>query len=301
MASMIDSFLGLFQKCSGSSSKIGPSERPNDWNSLPSLPSLPGELLENILDLVGDPARTALVNQNFDEHSQHSYKVLLGQYAGYPCLPQLLPLELQPAQKVQAIYLFILREARNGGITPQTVEPNLLPLAPERLAKIRELTLPRLRDKFYVYKAVFHQIDPQFCQTFNQMTMQSVIELSENSLETDEELYSSRPTELDLESRHLTHLPPHIGRLKALQYLNLHHNNLTVLPDEIKSLTNLATLHLNGNPLSPQNVKDICQSLPRLKTVVVDNEQPCLIEMLQTHFPQLQLRVVQILRIEEAF
>ncbi|HEY5234767.1 MAG TPA: hypothetical protein VIJ14_01205 [Rhabdochlamydiaceae bacterium] len=293
---LVNSFLGLFRKCSGETSGIELTDlsRPKDWNSLPR------EILENILDLVGDPARTALVNRNFQEQSQHSYQVLLEQSADYPCLAELIPSERQPAQKVQAIYLFIRGEARSCGIDPLVIEPNLLPLAPQRLARIRELTLPRLQDKFHVYRAVFQRINPQFGQTFDQMTLQGVIELSEKSLGSRAELYSSRPTQLDLGSRHLSYLPAHIGCLNALDDLNLHHNNLKALPSEMKFLIKLRTLALNGNPLSPENVKEVCLTLPRLKTVVVDNEQPDLLEMFQTHFPNLQLRVVNILRIEEA-
>ncbi len=292
---MINSFLGLFRTSPGSSTaiKLPDLSSHKDWNSLPK------QILEQILDLVGDLARIALVNRNFKEQSKCSYPALLGHYAGYPCLAELLPSELLPAQQVQAIYSRILREARSCGITTETVEPALLPLAPQRLAKIRELTLHRLEDKFHIYRAIFVRVDPLFGEAFDQMRIQSVIKLSEKDLESRQELYSSHPTELELGNRHLTHLPPHIGQLKALGNLNLRHNDLTVLPVAMKSLTKLATLFLNGNPLSPESVKDICQSLPRLQTVVIDNEQPELLEMFQTHFPQLELRIVEILRLEE--
>jgi hypothetical protein len=292
---LVNSFLGIFHKRSGDTSDIELTDfsRPKDWYSLPR------EIIGQILDLAGDPARTALVNRNFEEQSQHSYQVLLQQYADHPCLAELIPSELQPAQKVQQIYLLIRREARSCGINPVVIEPNLLPLAPQRLARIRELTLPRLQDKFHVYRAVFQQLNPQFGQTFDQMTLQSVIELSERSLGSRAELFSSRPTQLDLGNRHLTYLPAQVGCLNALNILNLHHNNLKALPSEMKFLIKLTTLALNGNPLSPENVKEVCMALPRLRTVVVDNEQPDLLEMFQTHFPNLQLHVVQILRIEE--
>jgi hypothetical protein len=295
MTTLIDYFFGLFHKCSESCRNIEVSAiKHTPWNSLPK------ELLEQILNLIRDPARTALVNRNFNKQSQYSYTLLLGQYEDNPCLTPLIPRGMQPAQKVKVVYLSIIREARSCGIEPTVIEPKLLPLAPKRLEKIRNLTIPRLQDKLHLYRAIFYQLNPQFFQTFNQMTMLSVIETSERNFKFHGEIYSARPNKLDLGYCRLTHLPPLIGQLKALNNLNLHDNELATLPIEMKSLTKLQTLHLNGNPLlSKQNVKEVCQSLPRLKTVFIDNEQPDLIEMFQTHLPNLQLRVVHILRLDE--
>ncbi len=291
---LVSSILGFFRKCSGDTSDTEiPVIRRAHWNSLPN------ELLQLILNLVCDPTRTAFVNRNFYAQSQHSYTVLLQRYEGYPSLKQLIPTVMKPAQKVQAVYLFIINEARSYGINLKGIEPKLLPLDPERLAKIRELTIPRLYDKYYVYRAIFHQTNSEFTQKLNQMTMQGVIEFAETSLKTRDTLYSPRPNKLDLGYCHLTHLPPLIGQLKALNNLNLHDNELTFLPIEMKSLIKLTTLHLNGNPLLSKNVKEVCQSLPSLKTVFIDNEQPHLKEMFQTHFPNLKVQIVQILRLEE--
>lgn len=287
---LLSSVFGFFRKCYGDNSNIECSRHPH-WNSLPK------ELLEQILNIVCDPIHTARVNKNFYEQSKPSYKILLRQYEACPELAPLIPKEMQPSQKVQIIYLSIIREARDCGIDPKAIEPNLLPLAPKRLAKIRKLTIPRLYDKFYVYRTILHELNSQFTQT--QMTVQSTIEFSEKSLKSRDELYSLRPNKLDLGFCRLTYLPPLIGQLKALNNLNLHDNDLTVLPTELKSLTKLTTLHLNGNPLCMESVKDVCQSLPRLKTIFIDNEQPDLIKMFQTHLPNLQLQIVQILRIEE--
>jgi hypothetical protein len=293
MTSLIDYLFGMFHKCSGSIKAVEFSAIRHAHRNIPK------ELFEQILKLVCDPTRTALVNTNFYQQSQHAYKTLLEQYEKHPYLAALIPTEMQPAQKVQAVYLLVLSESRSCGIDPKVIEPNLLPLAPERLEKIRRLTVPRLYDKLHLYRTIFHRLNSEFTRTFDQMTVQSIIEIAETSLKTRKELYSLRPNKLDLGYCRLTHLPPLIGQLKALNNLNLHDNELTTLPNEMKSLTKLVTLHLNGNPLSSENVKEICQSLPRLKTVFIDNEQPDLIEMFQTHLPALQLHVVQILRMEE--
>jgi hypothetical protein len=287
---LVSSVLGFFRKCYGETSAIECSRHPHR-NSLPQ------EILEHILNFVCNPTRTALVSKHFCNQSKHSYKVLLGQYEYCPFLNPFIPTEKQPREKVQAVYLSIIREARSCGIDPKDVEPALLPLAQERLAEIRRLTITRLYDKFHVYRTILHALNSEFTQI--EMTMQGTIEFSEKSLKSREALYSHRPNKLDLGYCRLTYLPPLIGQLKALKNLNLHDNDLTVLPTELKALTKLTTLHLNGNPLLPENVKNVCQSLPRLKTVFIDNEQPDLIKMFQTHLPNLQLHVVRILRIEE--
>jgi hypothetical protein len=304
MTSLMDSFFGLF--CSYKSSRdIEPVViLPQEILEIRYTKNLPQEILVQILNLAVCPTRTALISKAFYEQSHHSYKILLKQYACYPYyegppyLAKLIASELRPAHKVKAIYQFILDEARSCGIDTNVIEPNL-PLAPVRLANIRRLTISRLFDKFHVYRTIFNRLNRHFPQSFQQMTMQNVIEISEKLLKSHDDLYSLRPTKLDLGFCHLTYLPPLIGQLKALSNLNLHDNELTTLPFEMKSLTKLVTLHLNGNPLSSTNVKEICQSLPKLKTVFVDNQQPDLIEMFQTHFPDLQLQVVPILRMEE--
>jgi hypothetical protein len=293
---VVNSFLGLFRKNSGNDREIEMTVFPRaaDWNTLP------GELLEKILALVADPARTAQVNRAFNTQSQYSYTLLLQEYTTLPSLAKLVYREGTPAQKVQKLYLVVIRDAKSCGIPINTIEPGLLPLAPQHLARIRELTLPRLDDKYFFYRTVFQQINTQLAQTFDQMTRKYVFEFSETSLGSRDEMFSSRPTKLNLGNHQLTYLPSLIRSLRALQELNLHHNNLTELPAEMSELTKLTTLALNRNPLSPKNVREVCLTLPKLKTVVIDNEQPDLIEMFQTHFPHLQVQVIQILRLEEA-
>ncbi len=55
---------------------------------------------------------------------------------------------------------------------------------------------------------------------------------------------------LSLENKNISILPPQIGMLVNLTYLNLGGNNLKVLPTEIGSLVNLKLLGLNKNNLS---------------------------------------------------
>ena len=55
-------------------------------------------------------------------------------------------------------------------------------------------------------------------------------------------------TEVSLGGNQLTTLPPEIGKIKDLEYLDLEDNNLTTLPSEIGKLTNLERLSLHDNP-----------------------------------------------------
>src|SRR5258708_6569833 len=87
-------------------------------NNLACWEMLPDELLEKILDLVGDPTLTTRVNNNFRNQSSHVYKVLLKQYKAQPSLTDLIPLPplkrtLEPVEKVRMIYLTVTKEVKN--------------------------------------------------------------------------------------------------------------------------------------------------------------------------------------------
>jgi Leucine-rich repeat (LRR) protein len=55
---------------------------------------------------------------------------------------------------------------------------------------------------------------------------------------------------LDLYYNQLTVLPPEIGNLSNLDFLDISDNQLTSLPLEIGSLSNLVELHLEDNPFT---------------------------------------------------
>ena len=57
-------------------------------------------------------------------------------------------------------------------------------------------------------------------------------------------------TYLDLSHNRLTALPPALGQLQSLDLLNLFSNQLTEVPPEIGQLTRLDRLYLNGNQLT---------------------------------------------------
>jgi hypothetical protein len=287
-----------------------PKQNPSDIepffhtnHNLACWETLPGELLEKILDLVGDPTLTVRVNKHFQSQSSHVYKVLLKQYAAQPSLTDLIPLPplkraLQPLEKVRMIYLTVTKEVKNCQIDLAALEPKLPPLAPSRLMAIRKLIQDRLRDKASFYRAIFDELAQNVGQSLARKKTHEVIKIAENSIDRFSEIFEVAYM-LDLKNLHLTHLPPQIGYLKDLVNLNLNNNRLTFLPIEMKALTSLMTLQMRGNPLSKESVKDICSSLPRLKNVVIDSEQPNLVEMFRTSFPHLNVTVTQVLRIEE--
>ena len=57
-------------------------------------------------------------------------------------------------------------------------------------------------------------------------------------------------SELDLSGLGLKSLPPQVGNLANLTFLNLEYNELTALPSEIGNLTSLTHLYLGHNQLT---------------------------------------------------
>ena len=57
-------------------------------------------------------------------------------------------------------------------------------------------------------------------------------------------------SELDLSGLGLKSLPPQVGNLTNLTFLNLEYNELTALPSEIGNLTSLTHLYLGHNQLT---------------------------------------------------
>jgi hypothetical protein len=238
----------------------------------------------------------ALVCQDFREQSIHSYTVLLEQYRTLPALAGLIPpgIFLSSAQKVKMLYLRLTIDARNCGLDLKNIE-----LAPLFLQCIRELTLPRLQDKVSFYRAAFNALSPLLNEPFDKMTRHDIIAYSERRLKDSRLMLACFHGDLNLASLQLTHLPSQINYLSGVTRVDLDNNNLTCLPQEMKSFPRLLYLSLRGNPLSAENVKDACKALPQLQTVVIDSEQPALVEMFnQEQFPHLHVIVTQIM-IEE--
>lgn len=90
------------------------------------------------------------------------------------------------------------------------------------------------------------------------------LDLGENKLETLPDPASIPGVRtLYLNDNALAALPPSIGTMTQLTYLNLDRNRLTELPPEIGNLENLSFLRLNGNQL--KSVPDAIANLKKLK------------------------------------
>jgi hypothetical protein len=253
------------------------------------------ETRESILDLVGDPTRTAQVSKSFREASNHSYKILFNKYAKYPRLIELLPfyiIHLPPAEKVRFIYQEVTEEAKSCGIDIKAVGPKLRRLDPLRLVKILKRSMQLLRSKAAFMGAAVNQTRRSNIPMLNGMPLAFALTVCEQGIENQDPNLVKPLKMLDLGDLRLSHLPPQIGNLVELQALNLRNNLLTVLPAEMKSLKKIRLLALDRNPLSPWSVLQVCKNLPNLRTVTLSQEQQGLREMFELYLPHLRLKML---------
>lgn len=292
---LLNSFLASFARCfhPQRSPEISPeASQETSWETLPA------ELQQSIIDLVTNPTLTARVNRHFQVLSKHVYTVLLRHYEAIPTLIDFLtPVQRQqsPASQVQRIYLAVVSKAKGCEKDFHPFKTMEHPLHAWRLEQLRIFFEQRLVDKASYYRTLFDWISNEF----DGMTDAATILTVEGFWDLLSEPMISLRTKLSLENCQLSHLPSHIGFLTKLASLNLNCNQLTVLPPEMASLTELTTLQMRGNPLQAESVRAVCKALPSLRKVVIDSEQPNLVEMFKRDFPDLCIIVTQILREEE--
>ncbi len=292
----IDSFVGLFRKPPAAPIEIELQEFPQGWNKLPA------ELQDDILTRVAHPARMALVSRDVRKNSDYSYTVILREYQTHPPLIAILsPSDdhLGPAKKVQKVYIIVVREAKNCRVDLSAIKDEQ-PLAPIPLRQIRERTLVIINDKVLFYRAIFNALHPPLAEPFNQMTNYEIIEYSERRIMTHPNLFARLRGDLNLDHLQLTHLPSQIQYLKNITRINLSENKLTDLPPEMTSLSRLLYLSLGGNPLTPESVLAVCKAIPGPQTVVIDSEQPALVQMFAKEvFRHLRVIVTEVIREED--
>ncbi|MBS0605257.1 MAG: leucine-rich repeat domain-containing protein [Verrucomicrobia bacterium] len=75
---------------------------------------------------------------------------------------------------------------------------------------------------------------------------------------------------LRLQKNHIDSLPPFLGQLKAIRFLNLSDNDLQELPDDFPTWTHLGSVDLTENPLNEKGKAQIAQwksNVERLQNV----------------------------------
>ncbi len=68
---------------------------------------------------------------------------------------------------------------------------------------------------------------------------------------------------MGLSYNQITEIPPEIGQLKQINWLNFTYNQITTLPEELLQLQTLQELDLKGNPINyfdPQ-IKEVVHEL----------------------------------------
>ncbi|MBS0647648.1 MAG: leucine-rich repeat domain-containing protein [Verrucomicrobia bacterium] len=266
---------------------------PCPWNKLPR------ELHFYILALVAQPLRTAGINrscQALSKSAPMSY-VLLSEYQKYPALVKYIPLSSTPSFKVKAVYNAVIADAKKRGIDLRHLCQHSDPFSPlflgqaaamcnskEKSASLRAFCIAVLSQSYLI---PFHSpVDEQLISSCERW-------LDGTSLRF---FYIQ---ELKFKPGALTFLPPQIKLFTQLRHLNLNGCKLTYLPPEMKFLTCLTQLSLRGNPLCPENVKEICQNLSQLATIHVSDSDRDLIQMFKVYFPRLELIITSTFTFEE--
>lgn len=270
-------------------------EGPCHWNSLPP------ELHLYILELVAQPLRTAGINRQCRalSRSDSMYRALLRQYAKHLSLAEHIPPFLAPSAQVKAVYNGMIMEVKKLGIDLKTLQVLCHysdPFSPlflrqiaamcsskEKAANLRTFCIGVLSQSYWL---PFHSpIDEQLISSCEKWLNGSSLRF----FHTQELKFKSE----------LTSLPPQIKLFTQLRHLNLTGCKITLLPPEMKFLTSLTRLSLRGNPLCPENVKEICLNLPRLATINVSDTDRDLIQMFKVYFPQLELIITTTFTFEE--
>lgn len=272
---------------------LGIRNDPCPWNRLPL------ELHFYILELVAEPLRTAGINRRCRvlSKSDAMYSILLREYQKYPALAQYIPPSSSLFAKVKTVNNCVLADAKKMGIELKPLCQYADPFSPlflrqvaamcnskERAASLRTFCVAVLLQSYLI---PFHSpIDMQLISSCERWLNGSSLRFFHIQ-------------ELKFKPGELTFLPPQIKLFTQLRHLNLNGCKLTRLPPEMKFLIRLTRLSLRGNPLCPENVKEICQNLPRLVTINVSDIDRDLIQMFKVYFPRLELIITTTFTFEQ--
>jgi hypothetical protein len=272
------------------------------------LSPLPSEILQIILQHVGQPARTSLVNSVWKDLSRTSamYVKLFQQYAGYPALRPFLPPALpspprliaearQVYDKVaQALNASLIASNRSNETQLDVDQVAVLEaqtdlLDPEFLAQ-----LIKLRDLLLCYSSLvrFRVVVGMPRLDLKDLDIVSATAAMEKDTRENASAYSHITT-LDLSHRGLTYLTPCIGQLSNLTSLDIRGCRLTTMPDSMKNLSALREVALDQHSLPWGEIQKLCRQLPTLRIVAAPSgSHETIGKWLEKEFPQLQTSVI---------
>lgn len=263
------------------------------WNRLPR------ELHFYIIALVAQPLRTAAINRSCQALSKSALmnSTLLSKYQKNPALAKHIPPSTSPWIQVKAVYNAVIADAKKKGIDLRLLCLLSDPFSPLFLAQAAAMC--NSKEKTASLRAFCIAVLSQsYLIPFHSTIDEQLISSCERWLDGSS-LRFFYIQELKFKPGALTFLPPQIKLFTQLRHLNLNGCKLTHLPPEMKFLTCLNRLSLRENPLCLENVKEICQSLPRLATIHVSDTDRDLIQVFKVYFPRLELMITSTFTFEE--
>ena len=258
--------------------------------------TIPLDIKFIILELVDQPQITGLVSREWYAFStcDAHYNQLLKHYSTCAFLalfraPQGLPSQNQVERTHQQVVSWALK--KNVDIEKLQTIPHH-PYSVEFLHQATELYRKKETIAFLL------ALDPRTIEYPPDFTDDQILECYERDMGQFPAHYAEIE-ELNLWNRRLTHLPSQIGRLTGLRTLDISDNRIVELPPEMKNLTLLEKLILKDTSLSPESVREVCQALPHLKTVIVGHSDTALITLFRKSFPKLNLFVTQLIVVDD--
>lgn len=231
--------------------------------------TLPAEIQTEILNLVGEPLRTARIDRHCREISKGVVTLLLEKSTGEK-LPY--PLSLK---KSQEIFTTLMKNAKRIGLDMKEIQ------------KLRQETDPCSMRFLKPVTEKYHRL-----QDFQSFCLRLFPQMPPPQNETLWTPPDCSQEHLNLNDCPMTELTPKVGLFTRVVRLQLGRCFLRELPQELKNLSSLENLDIHGNSLSVENVRDICKGLPRLASVSINESDTALHAMFKAEFPHLVITLV---------